>query len=76
MTATTDVIVTCHTEGCGNAGQRIRMPGGVEMDGVWMPMDSYSCGACGQPITDVAGDTEPQPPPIVDNALPAQPEPK
>lgn len=48
-----DVIVTCHTAGCGNADKPIRMPSGVEMDGVWSPMGSYSCGVCSQPIEDV-----------------------
>jgi hypothetical protein len=79
MPEPTDVIVTCHTDGCGNADQPIRMPGGVEMDGEWMPMDSYSCGVCGQPIEDVrslGGRLDDEPPPTVDNSLPLAPEPK
>lgn len=41
----TDVVATCATEGCGNAGAAIPLtiPDDV---GVW-------CGVCGQEITDV-----------------------
>jgi hypothetical protein len=76
MSGPTDVIVTCHTEGCGNADQPIRMPGGTEMDGEWMPMDSYSCGVCGQPIEDVRSLGGRLDEPTVDHELPLAPEPK
>lgn len=40
-------VLTCHTEGCGNADE------GISVD---VPEDvgAYSCGVCGQPITDIA----------------------
>lgn len=67
--ATTDVVVICHTSGCANEGVPIRMPGGTEMDGEWMPMTSYTCGVCWQPITDIK---DPEAPPVIDNTLPAE----
>lgn len=40
-----EVTVTCHTEGCGNAGHALTVSVTGEAVG--------SCGACGQPITDI-----------------------
>jgi len=54
------VTCICHTEGCANEGVPITMPGGVEMDGEWVPMDSYACGVCYQPITDVVDQPAPE----------------
>lgn len=51
------VTVTCHTAGCGNEGHSIVMPAGIWMDGEWQPTEAYVCGACGQPIEDVAAET-------------------
>lgn len=38
--------LTCHTEGCGNAGESIALD-------VPDTVAAYVCGVCGQPITDV-----------------------
>jgi hypothetical protein len=40
-------VLTCHTEGCGNDGHPISLD--VPAD-----VEAYSCGACGQPISDVS----------------------
>lgn len=47
------VVVTCHTEGCPNAGYAIPLlvPDGSDPE-VPAP-DEYQCGVCGEPITDV-----------------------
>lgn len=47
------VMVTCHTEGCGNEGHAIELPAGSDMDGEWTPTTAFACGVCGQAITDV-----------------------
>jgi hypothetical protein len=44
------MTVTCHTDGCGNAGHPID----CEYDPA-MPPDSVQCGVCSQPITDTTG---------------------
>lgn len=45
------VTVTCHTDGCGNAG----IP--IVFDFTGVPPDempnAYACGVCGEQITDV-----------------------
>lgn len=48
-------VVTCHTEGCGNAGV------GIDVSLTWedengetQTVGAVVCGACGQEITDVA----------------------
>ena len=41
-----DVVLTCHTEECGNDGVAVTL---TVPDGAV----TYTCGACGQPITDV-----------------------
>lgn len=48
--------VTCHTEGCGNAGVAIELARPVD-DETGQPLDPWViiCGVCGQPITDVQG---------------------
>lgn len=48
-------IVTCHTEGCENAGIPLEMTlSGVDADtGDAWQVASVSCGPCGQPITDI-----------------------
>ena len=47
-------LVTCHTEGCGNAGIAIDLPLTYLDDetGETVTVDSVACGVCGQPITD------------------------
>lgn len=42
-----DATLTCHTDGCGNAGVAIEM----QIEDV--PEPAAVCGACGQPITDI-----------------------
>lgn len=45
--------VTCHTEGCANAGAPIDLPlTFLDDDGEEQTMDAV-CGVCGVPITDV-----------------------
>ena len=45
------MFATCHTPGCGNAGETLEVPDDV---------DAVLCGVCGQKITDVAeGPPEP-----------------
>jgi hypothetical protein len=50
------MIATCHTEGCGNAGEAIDVG-----ELTWTDEDGTEytsaviCGVCGQPITDVGG---------------------
>lgn len=46
--------VTCHTEGCGNAGAPIELDlTYTDDDGNLQTVDSVACGVCGQPITDI-----------------------
>jgi hypothetical protein len=46
--------VTCHTDGCANAGAPIAMLlSGVDADGNPWAADSVVCGVCRQPVTDV-----------------------
>lgn len=40
-------VLTCHTDGCGNADAPIRLD-------VPDTVTSFVCGVCGQPIDDVA----------------------
>lgn len=48
-------IVTCHTQGCGNADEPIDVPRptdpetGETVSGEW----DIECGVCNQPITDI-----------------------
>ena len=68
--------VTCHTPDCENADI------GIELELSWVNFDTgetewvtgVSCGACGEPITDIdppLPDPEPEPDPDVpDNTLP------
>lgn len=39
--------LTCHTEGCGNAGHPIELS-------VPDNVDAFACGVCGQQIEDVS----------------------
>lgn len=45
-------ILTCHTEGCGNADIAIPVDP-VDMDGNPAPVGTAVCGACGNEITDI-----------------------
>jgi hypothetical protein len=47
--------VTCHTEGCGNAGISIEVCIGYDDDvtGEQIHSDHVYCGVCGQEITDI-----------------------
>ena len=45
--------VTCHTEGCENAGQPIDLDLTYTDDEGNTQTMGASCGPCGQPITDV-----------------------
>ena len=48
--------VTCHTEGCGNAGTPIELDlEYTDEEGMTRTVDAVACGACGQPITDLDG---------------------
>jgi hypothetical protein len=47
-------LVTCHTEGCGNAEHPIELNlTWVDADGETQHVDGVACGVCGQPITDI-----------------------
>lgn len=53
-------IVTCHTDGCGNADAPIEVDLTVTLDdGTELSVGSVTCGACGQPITDIQDDSSP-----------------
>jgi hypothetical protein len=45
--------VTCHTEGCGNAGIGLDLDLAYEIDGETHLITDVFCGVCGQPIIDV-----------------------
>lgn len=47
------MIVTCHTPDCGNADVALDMTMTDPDTGDVIVPDSYVCGVCGQPITDV-----------------------
>ena len=50
-------IVTCHTETCSNADKPIELGlTWTDEEGLTQPIDSVSCGVCGQQITDVSDD--------------------
>lgn len=50
-------IVTCRTEGCGNADRPIELAmAGVDADDQPWTALYASCGACGQQITDIQVD--------------------
>lgn len=48
-------LVTCHTEGCPNAEIPIELATSFvdEETGETVRVGSVTCGACGQPITDI-----------------------
>ena len=46
--------VTCRTEGCTNRDQPIDLELTFELDGQVQTVEAVVCGACGQPITDIA----------------------
>lgn len=52
--------VTCRTEGCGNADIPLEMDLRI-LDVAGQPtgemIENVICGACGEPITDIAHDT-------------------
>jgi hypothetical protein len=46
--------VTCHTDGCGNAGIGLEVDlFWTDSDGTVYPIDTVQCGVCGEPITDI-----------------------
>lgn len=49
-----EVLATCHTDECGNAGIPIAL---LTVEG-----GAVFCGVCGQPITDILPVNEPQAP--------------
>lgn len=47
-------VVTCHTEGCGNAEHPIDLDLTYQdEDGETQTVSAVSCGVCGQEITDI-----------------------
>ena len=48
------MIVTCHTEGCGNADEPIDLGDPPVIEGVADPFGTVICGVCAQEITDKA----------------------
>ena len=47
--------VTCHTEGCANAGLTLEISlGYVDEEGNTQQVDAVACGVCGQQITDIS----------------------
>ena len=54
-------VVTCHTDGCPNAGIPIEMQlTWDDEDGTEHRVGSVACGPCGQPITDIVYDGTPE----------------
>jgi hypothetical protein len=50
----TTATATCHTTDCPNEGYPIEVPSNYQdSDGTWHDNESFECGVCGQPITDV-----------------------
>lgn len=47
-------VITCHTDGCPNAGTPIVLDlGYLDYDGNTHHVDAVACGPCGQPVTDI-----------------------
>jgi hypothetical protein len=60
------MLVTCHTDGCDNAGITIPLDPPI-LDGAPVVVDVVLCGVCGQTITDVTtGETFPTDAPPLD----------
>lgn len=62
-------LVTCSTDGCGNAGVAIDVAlTTLDENGDPQPVDAVICGACGKQITDIkeADMTENRPEPSTD----------